>query len=291
MNQFRVRCPSCAKLYQIDVATVFSTSPQFQCVACPTKFTFDFPPTDPQHIECRKVEERSSASIVVAKRKCPRCGMECAQTFTECPSCQVIFEKLEDLPSDPELKAQPSLVRRWKELLEDFGSEEKHRYFVMACRALEALPFAKYKYEEILRAQGQDPVSERMLEQIAAMTKVAERPATPAARVREKEASKPADAIVDRTPAAKPVITAKFAPPPSPLPAPKAMGLALGWIKFALVVCCAICAMAVLIGFSGQVPRNVIGVGLAVGFLSGGLAAALPGKVSLSALLKQGRSN
>ena len=53
MAHLHVRCPSCAKLYQVDVSSIFSTQPHFQCQACPAQFAFEFPPADPANVVAR----------------------------------------------------------------------------------------------------------------------------------------------------------------------------------------------------------------------------------------------
>ena len=44
----------------------------------------------------------------------------------------------------------------------------------MACRDLDALDFARLKYEHIRRMQGEDPIADRMIERVDALKAVAE---------------------------------------------------------------------------------------------------------------------
>lgn len=252
MNQLHVRCPSCAKLYQIDVSSIFSTSPHFQCVSCPTKFTFDFPPDDPEKIQTRAVEAAAplaAISVAIATRKCPKCGAESPKTADECYSCHVIFEKLEGL--EPGLKAQPSLVRRWKELLEDYGDGERHQSFVMACRDLDALDFARAKYEHIRRVQGQDDVADQMLLRITAMKDMAS-----PAKVSSPE------------------------PEPTPLKIPPRWLRAILWAPFVISF------FLILWGFSHSGQRNMVGAGIAVALLSYGIITGLGGKLVVKDLFR-----
>lgn len=236
MNHLNVRCPSCAKLYLIDVTTIFSTSPHFQCLDCPTCFTFDFPPVSADNVKTRPVFATPPVEAV-ATRKCPKCGSSSPKTAEECYSCHVIFEKLEGLPLDSGLKTQPSLVRRWKELLNDYGDEEKHQDFLMACRDHDALEFARSKYEHIRRMQGTDEIADSMLARIGALRTVAEE-------------TKPA-------------------------PAETKDGRFARWKTAALLSPFAISGLLILWGFTHVAQRNMVGAGIAAGLLSYGIFAGM----------------
>ncbi|MBX3041983.1 MAG: hypothetical protein KF789_14850 [Bdellovibrionaceae bacterium] len=86
----------------------------------------------------------------------------------------MIFEKLEGLPQDRSLKAQPSLVRRWKELLADYTNEALHQNFLNACREQDALEYARVQYKDLKRLQGHDEIADRMLHRISAISEVAQ---------------------------------------------------------------------------------------------------------------------
>lgn len=261
MTHLHVRCPSCAKLYQIDVSAIFSTSPHFQCVACPTKFTFEFPPADPERIQTRAVEaaaplagasdgqSRSGGSFPVATRKCPKCGAESPKTADECYSCHVIFEKLEGL--EPGLKTQPSLVRRWKELLEDYTDEHRHQAFLMACRDLDALDFARAKYEHIRQIQGQDDVADQMLLRITALKEVAT-----VAKMSSPQKSENVEKIQPR------------------------------WQRAAMAVPFVVAFLLILWGFTHAGQRNMVGAGIAVGLLSYGVITGLGLRLVLKDLFR-----
>jgi hypothetical protein len=171
-EKLRIRCPSCAKLYEVESGDIHSSSPQFQCVSCQCRFTFSFPPLDPQNISCISIDAESHSQIdevMKSQRSCPKCGALSPREAEECYSCHVIFSRLQGLPEDPTLRAQPSLVRKWKMVAEDFDDEDKHEDFIRGCQDLEALPFAMTKYQEMSQALGGDPVCERRQKQIQAM--------------------------------------------------------------------------------------------------------------------------
>ena len=47
----KLRCPSCAKLYEVQKEDIHSEIPVFQCVSCQSKFAFEVPADDKAHIE------------------------------------------------------------------------------------------------------------------------------------------------------------------------------------------------------------------------------------------------
>lgn len=251
MNHLHVRCPSCAKLYQIDVATIFSTSPHFKCLGCPATFTFDFPPASVDDIKTRPVFAEG-AGPEIATRKCPKCGAASPKTAEECYSCHVIFEKLEGLPLDSGVRAQPSLVRRWKELLNDYADLEKHQDFLMACRDLDALDFAESKYEHIRRMQGTDEIADQMLERLSALKAMVPPPVSAAAKA-------DADAVgFEAVPGADERARLFFF-------------TSAQWRQIAFFSPFALSAILILWGFTHAGQRNTVGTGIAIAVLSYGL--------------------
>lgn len=167
VDKIRLRCPSCAKLYEVKSADIHEPTPQFQCVACQCRFCFDFPSPEGEIALARVVDAQSH------ERECRKCGaLNPAQT-QECYNCQVLFAKVEDLPLDPSLRAQPSLVRKWKLLLQNFDDITQHEAFIMSCHELEALRFATLKYEELRIEKGRSLLCDQMLRRIRAMSEVA----------------------------------------------------------------------------------------------------------------------
>lgn len=198
----KIRCPSCAKLYEVENDDITSETPLFQCISCESRFSFEYPPADPKNVICFKVsleqpepeppsKEETFASILKSERaidaerqsmetepgsqemkSCPKCGALNGRRSKECYSCHVIFEKLEGLHKDPSLKAQPSLVRKWKNLVENFDNEDLHDEFIRSCHELDALKFAIMKYEDLKSAQGGDPQCDQMIARINSLMMV-----------------------------------------------------------------------------------------------------------------------
>lgn len=250
MNHLNVRCPSCKKLYQINVGQIFSTSPQFACIECESHFTFDFPPADPADIATRKIERLASPVFESPKprvKKCLKCGAESPEHSLECVSCHILFEKLEMIVNERGVRTQPSLVRRWKELVQDYANEEAHDEFLRLASEMDALEFAKQKYEQIRRLQGSDEVADRMLARIEALRAV---------RMEQKLKAKDE----------------------------KEEDLAL-WLKIVLALPFFASLVLIVLGLSHAPWRNMIGTGIAIGLLSYGIIVAIRGRLHWRDLL------
>ncbi|MEN0059133.1 MAG: hypothetical protein AAGB31_09895 [Bdellovibrio sp.] len=251
--KLKMRCPSCSKLYEVATEDIQSETPVFQCFQCKTHFGFEFPPTDPNKVHCYAVSaaKQHSEPVVVeavseAMKSCPKCGALNGRGAQECYSCHVIFQKLEGLPQDTSLRAQPSLVRKWKNLLENFANEDLHNEFIQACHQLDALRFAVMKYEDLKAAQGGDPVCEAMLARIQSLMMVG---------LSAQEAEKN-----------KVSATGK-------------------WRKYFYWGPFSLSALMILLGMINLGHRNLIGVGVALAFMAAGLIIMIRGKISLSDFL------
>jgi hypothetical protein len=246
-EKLKLRCPSCAKLYEVDSADIQTSHPQFHCVSCESRFTFSFPPLDPKNIICTPVDAEGHSSLEWAmknSKSCPKCGALSPRTAEECYACHVIFSKLEGLPMDPSLRAQPSLVRKWKLLIEDFANETKHEDFINSCQALEALGFALTKYQDIKQAQGGDTLCDRMIENINARISNA--------------------------------LTLSSVPKKNP-----AALLKPRWQKYALWAPYILSFLLILWGTFSLGHRNLIGLGVATACLATGLITMIKGQLRL----------
>ncbi|WP_374029036.1 hypothetical protein [Bdellovibrio bacteriovorus] len=258
--KLKIRCPNCVKLYEVESDEIHSENPLFACISCETRFSFEFPPSDPANILCFPVtvataaavssaaEQQEAASVAVEPgaqemKSCPKCGALNGRRAKECYSCHVLFEKLEGLPKDPALKAQPSLVRKWKNLLDNFENDSLHDEFIRACHELDALRFATLKYEELKAAQGGDPLCDQMIARINSLMMVG----------------------LSQKPVAKTEASAR----------PK-------WQKYMYWGPFGLSAFLILLGMINLAHRNLIGVGVALAFMAAGLIVMIRGKISLS---------
>lgn len=256
--KLKIRCPQCVKLYEVESEDIRSEAPLFQCISCQTRFGFEYPPADPANILCFEISNQPE-TLTAAKQQesvsaepggsemknCPKCGAMNGRKSKECYSCHVIFERLVGLPSDASLKAQPSLVRKWKMVLENFENQELHQNFIRSCHELDALRFAAMKYEEIKSAQGGDALCDQMIAKINSLMVVG---------LSQKASTK---RIEDN--------------PTRP-----------SWLKYLFWSPYTISAMMILYGMINLGHRNLIGIGVALTCMSTGLIVMVRGKISLS---------
>ncbi|PIS11020.1 MAG: hypothetical protein COT73_06145 [Bdellovibrio sp. CG10_big_fil_rev_8_21_14_0_10_47_8] len=174
LSHFNVRCPACDKLFRVDSREIKSSSPYFDCTACKSRFSFDYPPANVNKIETFVVSQKETfqltdsvdRSVPRELKKCPKCSSLNPQLSKECLKCGVFFERVESLGTDGSLGAIPSLVKTWQELMSDYDNIKKHMVFVNRCEDLQALPFALKKYQTLKDAQPQDSTAQDMLHQV-----------------------------------------------------------------------------------------------------------------------------
>jgi ribosomal protein L40E/DNA-directed RNA polymerase subunit RPC12/RpoP len=251
--KLKFRCPSCAKLYEVQSEEISSETPQFQCLSCESRFAFSYPPEEPTSISCYLIPTETRASAPAneveeashsAMKACPKCGALNGRRSQECYSCHVLFWRLEGLPVDTSLKAQPSLVRKWKKLVDDFENELLHDEFIISCHQFDALRFALLKYEELKTAQGGDAKCVQMIARINTLLSV---------KLAQSEARGPRESK-ER---------------------PK-------WRKFLFLAPFALSSFLILAGILNLAHRNLVGVGVALAFMVAGLIIMVQGHLSLS---------
>lgn len=169
----RVACPSCSKSYRIDTRDIRSSEPHFECMACLGTFGFAYPVENPMNVTARllkpsrePLDESKAKSLDV--KSCPKCSALNAKGSKECRACGVIFAQLDGLPLDQKLGALPSLVRAWKDLMQDYDNLRKHMAFVDRCEDLHAIPYALRKYKDLKDSQPQDHIAREMVHRVLA---------------------------------------------------------------------------------------------------------------------------
>lgn len=278
LSKLRLRCPSCTKLYEVNEGDIKTHTPHFDCVVCATRFGFEYPVANPLSVEtfavfqvaeaeqARSFQQELEAQSFAALQKeiedsaeknstkaCPKCGAinerKGEKKSEECYSCHVIFARLEQLPLDPTLKAQPSLVRKWKNLILNFDNRDLHEDFLKSCHQLEALRFAILKYEELKSAQGgTDELCERMIFKAHGLLQV--------------------------------TLSSKTEGDPRFQKAPEAARHS--WHKYVLWAPLSVALLMMVIGFFSLGLRNLVGAGVAVMLLTFGLILFWKGRISLS---------
>lgn len=269
-----MRCPGCSKLYEVSEGDIQSHSPQFDCISCSSRFSFAYPVTNPTSVatflvqsspemeEARTFQQELEAQSFVAlqqeiensaekngNRACPKCGAINEKKNDECYSCHVIFARLEQLPLDPTLKAQPSLVRKWKNLILNFDNKDLYEDFLKSCHQLDALRFAILKYEELKSAQGgSDELCEKMIFKAHGLLQVT------------LTSKKDGDLSFSKKPK-----QARHK-----------------WHKYVLWAPLCISVLMIMVGFFSLALRNLVGAGVAVMLLTFGLILFWKGRISLS---------
>lgn len=260
LRHFNVRCPECSKLFRVDSREIKSSSPQFQCSACKTEFSFSYPPVDLRKIETKVVrlprdwqlaEQDIKEPLPQELKNCPKCLALNPKNRNECIKCQVIFSKVEGLPLQKELGALPSLIRAWQDLLSDYNNLKKHMAFVDRCDELQALPFALKKYQSLKEAQPQDAFTQEMIKHVLVKG------------IKESPVAKPWASAVQVLVRLNSKINWFLVGKLSPLAA-----------SFALI----------LMGAMSQSNKNMIGVGVSILFLTLGLTIFIKGRIKISDL-------
>lgn len=250
MNHLRVRCPSCAKLYEVDVAVISSFSPQFDCVGCHSRFTFEFPPPQPLDVQAVLVQATEQKALEQSKMKsCPKCGAMNKTDALECYSCQIIFERFEKLKSRIEPTVNVQLIEQWQALLQDFANQQLHHDFVADCQKHGALNFALRQYTDLRKLQGSDLDCDRMIAKIETLNFIKKVNQQDQKKVQKK-------AQLEKLPMTK-------------------IERALLWMPFVISF------ILIVTGLLSRGSRNMIGFGIALAMLSVGLLVMARGQLSL----------
>jgi hypothetical protein len=147
MDYLQLRCPSCAKLYQVNSTQIYSSEPHFNCVDCAAQFTFSFPPMDETQITTRLL------SVSVA------------------PSLNLVKQVQAELKSIPPSVVESTSVQmqKWQSILENYNNISLHQDYVQYALSEKKLDEIKVLYQNLLKAQGKDHIAERMLRQISVL--------------------------------------------------------------------------------------------------------------------------
>jgi|GEM_PF-1459324 len=185
-SHLEFRCPHCQKLYMTELEEISQGPSYFECFDCHTLFGLE----QSENIKGEKVY--SSFSIPAAHeaalpgleileetpmldnkmQSCPKCGCLAQVQAKECYSCGVIFERYRLAHGEDGQVIHPSMARRWREIVGDFGNAQLHEEFLKLCQSLESLPYARQKYQEIKNLQGQDADCDKYLKKIDGLLKI-----------------------------------------------------------------------------------------------------------------------
>jgi hypothetical protein len=233
VEHLRARCPACQKLYQVETSSIYSQTPYFECKACQNVFAFEYPPT------------HSSSNYQAHS------DVEVKTFLVHAAEPQITPEEKPPVF----LQAQPSLVQLWNQIFEDYDDHERHEDFVKRCVELEALPFAKTKYQDLKGALGSDSVCEKYLGQVDALLSLKTDQKVQAEKSKNESVDLKKFGVWLRARTFKKV---------------------LYWVP--LIASLILIAM----GFSSGTSRNLIGVGFMVGFFGYGLIVFFNGRIHLN---------
>lgn len=187
VTAYRMRCPSCAKLYSVESHLILGVeNPQFQCVACNTSFIAremasgilleTTPVSEPSVPSVREtprdpVRRAVEPAPTVAGRACPKCGTKNEFKATECTSCGIVFSKYRAIESEKvlgeiEMAGRLELVTLWDEVTADYRDLSRHEVFIRACYEAGCLPFASQKYARVLAGAPEEEIARAMRKRI-----------------------------------------------------------------------------------------------------------------------------
>lgn len=173
LNPVHVNCPECQKLFRVDTGTLSSGQARFQCTSCDGLFAFNWPqPPEVTVVRAQILEDgelpREDKTKPVGSQTCFRCSEKCSESFTECPHCGVIFNKIKKIrPPEPVIHADSlEITQGWEAVRTSYANEKKHEEFILACLVRDNLAFASSQYRAILLVNPSEPMALKMQNRI-----------------------------------------------------------------------------------------------------------------------------
>jgi hypothetical protein len=179
LNPIQVNCPGCQKLYFVRPEDLVAGEPRFQCTSCNKMFAFTWPqPPEISKVhawllkgsEAEKLKSSPTVSqpTVRAVRTCVRCGQKVDFSFTECPKCGVIFDRVKKVRgTDPVIKISTiELAGAWDTIRDNYENLSRHEEFIQQCMAKENLAFASAQYRAVLDGNPSDDIANKMQNRI-----------------------------------------------------------------------------------------------------------------------------
>lgn len=159
--EIRFRCPCCQKLYCSDTSAFSSNAiipSEFECFSCSGPFFL-------YQVKTETGMYRTEKTNHVEFSKCPKCDFLKAQKQDECPSCQVLESKFNQIQKleNPRLF---EIDKAWTSVVTDLTNDMHHQNFLNLAETHMALNFASQKYLDLKKMMGDDPLIEKYLKQI-----------------------------------------------------------------------------------------------------------------------------
>lgn len=195
---YKMRCPTCQKLYSVQAQVILSASLplQFQCQSCQTRFETPLMAMQDLYNEILTTREiaplvgQNPEPVASGDVACPKCRGLNAAGAAECKHCGIVFEKFNKasrIEKNDEFGGRREIVDMWNGILEDYSNQEKHDRFVEDCYRAGALAFAAQKYSRILGAAPNEDIAKAMRRRIIALSSFKTETAT-ASAVRKEAA-------------------------------------------------------------------------------------------------------
>lgn len=144
---YKIRCPDCVTLYEVDATKIQSVAPEFECPKCQCLFGFDYPPMNPNAILTFKIP---SAEFEF-KKNCPKCQHYQNDKNQICESCGVVMENYVLIQNESYPKVSVELIKMWQKVLADFDSTELNEQFIRKCISKDSVDYALFKYKELAK--------------------------------------------------------------------------------------------------------------------------------------------
>lgn len=144
---YKMRCPECVTLYEVDALKIQTVVPEFECPKCQCLFGFDYPPMNPNSILTFKIPSVEFDF----KKNCPKCQHYQSDRNQICESCGVVMENYILIQNEAYPKVSVELIKMWQKVISDFESVEINEQFIRKCISREATDYALFKYKELAK--------------------------------------------------------------------------------------------------------------------------------------------
>ncbi len=162
---FRVRCPSCRKLYLVQFSDIQEAKPRFECIQCHSRFWLP--------LEDLGVSGEISG-IPIQFKESPRKVQSSAPRVVE---------------KGPETEVARPLKEKWQKVLGNYGDLVQHEEFIAICQRENDLAFAARMYGSMKQLMPSDEQTQSCLKKLAAIgtvqVEMAARPHTPSFKRRK----------------------------------------------------------------------------------------------------------
>lgn len=163
--QLKVRCPSCKKLYSIQLEAAQTQSPRFLCKGCDRFFWL------PEQELLKKADGREIFGLK-------------SQPLSSAAQKGVTQE------GHAKKAATPKRLLLWKDLIDHFEDESRHESFIAFCDKEGRLTFAAERYQSVLTAVGADSLTEKYLTKVKSLVELQARDQLKTASLKRKEFAK-----------------------------------------------------------------------------------------------------